>query len=81
MSKLPDEKLAPLASLEDFSSVFYYSPSLTKRLSGYSSPLLRIKGEREESIELITNNENTENLAKYNASRKLRPLQKVPKDR
>ena len=81
MSKMPGDRQAPLASLEDFASIFYYSPSLTKKLSGLSSPLLRIKGERDESIELVANNENVENIAKYNANRRLRPLVKVPKDR
>jgi hypothetical protein len=77
---MPGERRAPLASFEDLSSIYYYSPSLTKKLSDFSSPLLRIKCETDESIELFEN-ENVKNVAKYNADRKQRPLIKVPKDR
>ena len=76
-----NERKAPLASLEDFSSIYYYSPNLTKKLSDFSTPLLG-NSENSENIELVANNENFENIAKLNANRKLtRPFVKVPKDR
>lgn len=87
------ERRAPLASLDDFSFISYYSPAAGKKGPGgggepFSSPLLKKNGHgangggggrRHES--LPENNDNFENLAKYNASRKLRPLIKVPRDR
>ena len=73
------ERKAPLASLEDFSSIYYYSPSLTKKLCDFSTPLLTTS--ETENIELVANNENFENIAKYNANRKLRPFVRVPHDR
>lgn len=73
------EKRAPLASLDDFSSISYYSPSTVKKSPGFTSPLLK-RGKLKQDV-LPENNDNFENLAKYNASRKLRPLVKVPEDR
>ncbi|ODM99939.1 Equilibrative nucleoside transporter 1 [Orchesella cincta] len=74
------EKRAPLASIDDFSSICYYSPGRPKKLSDFSMPLLR-KGEQDGGIELMENSENVENIAKYNVNKKLRPLVKVPQDR
>ena len=73
------ERRAPLASLDDFSSISYQSPSIIKKTPDLSFPLLK-KGKIKHEV-LPENNDNFENLAKYNASRKLRPLVKVPQDR
>lgn len=78
---MSEERRAPLASVEDFSSIYYFSPRLSTKLTTFSTPLLCQKSEGDESIELVENNENVEIVAKYNAIRKLRPLAKVPVDR
>lgn len=85
---MASEKRAPLASIDDFSSICYYSPSRTKKMQDFSMPLLR-GGKTDASggmigeggIEMVENNENVENIAKYNVNKKLRPLVKVPRDR
>lgn len=73
------ERRAPLASLEDFSSIHYASPRFTKKLSDFASPL--ITKSDSEGTGLVENSENVKNFVKYNANRKMRPLVKVPKDR
>lgn len=80
---LTNDRRAPLASIDDFSSICYYSPGRSKKMSDFSTPLLR-KGDASDGdggIEMVENNENVENIAKYNVNKKLRPLVKVPRDR
>lgn len=86
--KMAGERRAPLASIDDFSSICYYSPSRNKKLPDFSMPLLReSKGDGnggmmvDGGIEMVENTENVENIAKYNVNKKLRPLVKVPLDR
>jgi len=75
------DRRAPLASVEDFTSLYFYSPRLSKKFTTFSTPLLCEKPGAEESIELVENNENVEIIANYNAIRKLRPMVKKPLDR
>jgi hypothetical protein len=79
---LAGDKKAPLASLDDFSSICYYSPSMNKKASECSTPLLKDgNGTDNNKAEITEANDNVENIAKCNANRKLRPLVKVPGDR
>jgi len=74
------ETRAPLASSDDFSSLYnYFTPDGAKKVSDFSTPMLhKSAGEK---IELMENSENAQKRSKYNASRKLRPFVKVPEDR
>jgi len=77
---MADNKRAPLASIDDFSSICYNSPSTNKKSLESSTPLLK-KGDKTNHTEIAETHDNAENIAKCNANRKLRPLVKVPGDR
>lgn len=78
------EKRAPLASLEDFSSIYHLSPKLNNKLSNFSTTPLLSKTQNG-NLTLVENHDesmNVHNFVKFNeGGRKLRPLVKVPQDR